>query len=174
MAVEINGVIYDTDPVTGTTRNNQSAIYLGEAGPKGDPGASGPRGPAGATGPAGSLGAAGGSGPSGATGPVGQAGATGAPGATGAEGVSAYQLWLDAGNAGTIDDFLANFQSGIYRHVQMTPASVWNIHHTLGRYAAVTVVDSAGSMVEGDVAYVSTSEVTISFSAAFSGEAYLT
>lgn len=171
MAVEINGVIYDTDPVPATSRYNQSAIYLGEAGPRGDPGATGATG---ASGPAGSTGPPGASGPSGATGPEGASGATGATGATGVEGVSAYQLWLDAGNTGSINDFLSQFQSGIYRYVQMTPSSFWDIHHTLGRYAAVTVVDSAGTMVEGDVAYVSTSQVTISFSAAFSGEAYLT
>ena len=61
-----------------------------------------------------------------------------------------------------------------YRHIQGTPATTWHITHTLGRYCAVTVVDSAGTVVEGDVSYLSPSEVTIDFSAAFAGEAYLT
>lgn len=174
MPVTINGVIYDTEPVSGTTNYSQSAIGITRDGPRGDPGPTGPDGSTGSTGPVGASGATGSTGPTGVTGPQGLTGLTGATGATGVEGVSAYQLWLESGNTGSIEDFLANFQSGIYRHVQMTPATVWNIHHSLGRYAAVTVVDSAGTTVEGDVAYVSTSEVTISFSAAFSGEAYLT
>lgn len=42
---------------------------------------------------------------SGSPGPSGSAGASGAPGA---EGASAYQLWLDAGNTGTPEEFLGS------------------------------------------------------------------
>lgn len=50
----------------------------------------------------------------------------------------------------------------------------WTISHTLDGFPSVTVVDSAGSVVVGDVEYNSTSSVTIRFQAAFSGKAYLT
>jgi hypothetical protein len=35
------------------------------------------------------------------------------------------------------------------------------------------VIDSSGAMVEGDVVYVNANEVTVAFSGAFSGIAYL-
>ena len=56
---------------------------------------------------------------------------------------------------------------------QLTPASTWSIAHPLNKKPSVTIVDSAGRMVFGEVSYVSTSLLTVSFAAAFSGEAYL-
>ena len=46
------------------------------------------------------------SGPTGSVGISGTSGSPGATGAPGAEGKSAYQIWLDAGNTGTPQDFL--------------------------------------------------------------------
>lgn len=63
--------------------------------------------------------------------------------------------------------------NSFYRHVQTSPASIWTITHPLGRRPAVTIVDSAGTPVEGDVDYPSTSVVVASFSAPFAGEALL-
>ena len=54
-----------------------------------------------------------------------------------------------------------------------TPDSVWEITHNLDKYPSVTVVDSAGSVVMGDITYTSKSTLTVTFSAAFSGKAYL-
>jgi hypothetical protein len=59
-----------------------------------------------------------------------------------------------------------------YRHVQSSPSATWTVTHNLGKYVAVSVVDSAGDLVFGDVHYDSSDQVTISFSAAFGGEAY--
>ncbi len=61
-----------------------------------------------------------------------------------------------------------------YIHTQATASSMWTINHTLGGYPSVTVVDSASTMVVGEVLYVSTSQVQVSFTAPFSGFAYLT
>jgi hypothetical protein len=60
-----------------------------------------------------------------------------------------------------------------YVHTQEAAAATWTITHNLGRHPSVTVVDSGGSVVIGDVAYVTANQVTVSFSAAFSGTAYL-
>lgn len=60
-----------------------------------------------------------------------------------------------------------------YNHTQLVPAATWDITHGLGRFPAVTVVDSAGSVVEGEVDYVSENQLVITFSAAFSGYASL-
>lgn len=60
-----------------------------------------------------------------------------------------------------------------YRHVQSTPAQVWVIDHPLDKFPAVSVVDSAGEQVEGNVLYTSQQQVVVSFTGAFSGEAFL-
>lgn len=59
------------------------------------------------------------------------------------------------------------------RYIQGAPAAVWTIDHTLGRYPAVMVTDSAGTVVEGEITYDSLTRVTLTFSAPFAGEAYL-
>ncbi len=59
-------------------------------------------------------------------------------------------------------------------HTQSTPATTWVITHTLGGKPSVTVVDSADTMVIGEVTYNSNTQVTVEFTAAFSGYAYLT
>ena len=60
-----------------------------------------------------------------------------------------------------------------YIHNQGTAASTWNINHSLNCHPSVTIVDSSGNVVVGDVNYVDTSSLTITFSAAFAGVAYL-
>lgn len=60
-----------------------------------------------------------------------------------------------------------------YRHVQSTPEASWVIDHNLGKFPAVSVVDSGGTEVEGNVQYPSQHRVIVSFTAAFAGEAYL-
>lgn len=173
--VNIGGKVYDTsqDAVSETVRRSRAVVGVSDQGPRGDPGPTGATGPTGPAGPAGTPGESGATGPEGATGATGATGPSGATGSTGPEGASAYDAWLQAGNVGSVEDFVRTFTKNHYRHVQMTPETVWNIHHTLDRYASVTVVDSGGTQVEGDVQYVSRSEVTIAFSAPFAGEAFL-
>lgn len=60
-----------------------------------------------------------------------------------------------------------------YIHEQMVSSSTWTITHNLGRYPSVTVVDSAGSVVVGDVTYVNKNRIILTFQGAFSGTAYL-
>lgn len=60
-----------------------------------------------------------------------------------------------------------------YLHTQLTPASQWTIDHNLGKEPTVTVIDSAGSEVVGDVNYTNTNRVVITFSSAFAGRARL-
>jgi hypothetical protein len=57
---------------------------------------------------------------------------------------------------------------------QASPSVEWMIGHTLGGRPSVTIVDSAGTMVIGEVTYNSNSQVTVKFTSAFSGYAYLT
>jgi hypothetical protein len=60
-----------------------------------------------------------------------------------------------------------------YTHDQASPSATWTIVHNLGYYPNVATVDSAGDEVEGLVTYADVNTVTIVFSAAFGGKAYL-
>lgn len=59
-----------------------------------------------------------------------------------------------------------------YTHDQMTASDTWTVVHNLGKFPAVSVVDSAGSEVEGLISHVSNNSLILEFSAAFSGKAY--
>ena len=81
----------------------------GIQGVKGDTGITGPQGPIGLTGVQGAIGLTGATGPQGSQGGIGLTGATGPQGPiglTGANGLSAYQIWLNAGNTGSEAQFL--------------------------------------------------------------------
>lgn len=67
----------------------------------------------------------------------------------------------------------SGWQDRTYRHVQGAAATVWNITHNLASRPAVTIVDSAGRVVIGDVEYLDDNNIRLTFSAAFGGEAYL-
>lgn len=58
-----------------------------------------------------------------------------------------------------------------YTHVQGVPAATWYASHGLNRKPPVTVVDSSGKVVYGDVTYVDANNVRLDFSGAFSGTA---
>ena len=60
-----------------------------------------------------------------------------------------------------------------YIHTQNISSDEWEITHNLGKFPTVTVVDSGGSQVEGEINYLTSNHLTISFSAEFGGKAYL-
>jgi hypothetical protein len=75
----------------------------------------------------------------------------------------------------SVIDYSSGSNSGsdsFYQHNQMVPSSSWIVNHNLSKFPSVTIVDSAGTMVMGDVLYNSENQVTITFGAAFAGKAY--
>lgn len=60
-----------------------------------------------------------------------------------------------------------------YVHYQSTPSEKWLINHNLGKYPSVSIVNSAGSVVVGDVVILDENNVEVSFSGSFSGIAYI-
>jgi len=61
-----------------------------------------------------------------------------------------------------------------YRHRQNSASTTWNVAHNLNRTpSAVTVVDSGGNIVEGDVQIVDSNNLTLEFTSAFGGSAYI-
>lgn len=60
-----------------------------------------------------------------------------------------------------------------FLYTQVSASDTWVITHNLGKRPSVTVVDSGSSVVYGNTTYNGTNQVTINFSAPFSGVAYL-
>lgn len=60
-----------------------------------------------------------------------------------------------------------------YVHTQTSAATTWAITHNLRFYPNVSIVDSALSHVIGEVTYINENSLTVSFSSAFSGKAFL-
>lgn len=56
---------------------------------------------------------------------------------------------------------------------QSVPSNSWKIMHNLDKYPSVTVVDSGGTVVVGSIDYNDKNNCTCTFSAPFSGQAYL-
>lgn len=59
-----------------------------------------------------------------------------------------------------------------YVHTQMSASETWEITHNLGKYPAVSIVDSSGNLVVGEVSYKDKNNLTLTFSSAFSGICY--
>jgi hypothetical protein len=60
-----------------------------------------------------------------------------------------------------------------YVHNQVSPESTWTISHGLRFIPNLTIIDSAGSVVEGSYSYPNENTVVATFSNAFAGKAYL-
>lgn len=56
---------------------------------------------------------------------------------------------------------------------QGSAASTWTVNHNLEKFPSVMVVDSGNNVVIGDITYTNTNSLTVSFSSAFSGKAYI-
>jgi hypothetical protein len=60
-----------------------------------------------------------------------------------------------------------------YVHDQSVASAVWTVAHNLGKHPSVSVVDTSGREVTGEVEHVDANNVELTFSAPFSGTAYL-
>jgi hypothetical protein len=58
-------------------------------------------------------------------------------------------------------------------HTQGVASATWVITHSLKKYPSVTIVDSLGNVVFGEIQYTDINTVTLTFSGGFSGKAYL-
>ena len=60
-----------------------------------------------------------------------------------------------------------------FTFTQSTATDTWNITHNLGKFPSVSVVDSGNTIVYGNIDYIDNNSLTITFSAAFGGKAYM-
>lgn len=64
-----------------------------------------------------------------------------------------------------------DYSSSVF--TQLSSQMKWNIPHSLDKMPSVTVQDIEGNNIHGDVTYLDTNNLTITFSASVSGKAYL-
>ncbi len=152
--------------------------YTGATGPQGE---QGPQGVPGEVGPQGETGPRGEQGEQGPQGVPGEVGPQGPQGGAGADGISAYQVWLNAGNDGSEADFFA-FLTGKAATVKVGSVSI------LPEGSFPTVVNggtdtaavlnfafpegTVAALPEGGVEY-SGAEVLLSYGERFSGSTLL-
>ena len=60
-----------------------------------------------------------------------------------------------------------------YRHTQNTAATEWHIEHNRGKYPSVSIVDSAGSVVIGEVEHIDINSLFVRFKYPFKGVAFV-
>lgn len=83
------------------------------------------------------------------------------------------------GRYAKLSDFnaLSTVVSGInagrsYVHTQDIPATEWIVHHNLGYYPNVALVDTSGEVIESEVSYVDENTVRVEHYYAVGGNAY--
>ena len=90
-------------------------------------------------------------------------------------------LTFISGSGGLVDgeDYLISLlglsTSGdkTFIYTQSVASDTWIITHNLGKYPSVSVVDTAKTGVYGNIDYINANELTITFSAPFSGQAFM-
>ena len=60
-----------------------------------------------------------------------------------------------------------------YTHDQALASNNWSITHNLCKFPSVAVVDSANTVVVGEVTYIDKNSLMIEFNGSFTGKAYL-
>lgn len=68
---------------------------------------------------------------------------------------------------------IGSFSSDSFDFTQGIPSATWTINHDLDKFPSVTVVNESKEVMIGNIQYVNNNTVIITFSAPFSGYAYL-
>lgn len=91
-------------------------------------------------------------------------------------GPKTVEGWPDAPffTALTVDTVDVAVLNDRHIHTQSNASATWSINHALGGKPSVTIVDSADTVVNGEILYNSNTSITCIFSSPFSGFAYLT
>lgn len=87
--------------------------------------------------------------------------------------VVSVPLLCAATNQTTIDSFYSPTRKSSFEFVQSTPTGVWLITHSLGYNPQVVIVDFSGHNLTGQIQYINTNTLQITFTSLLSGKAYL-
>jgi len=83
------------------------------------------------------------------------------------------------GNVGVNGQVLAKTTNGLewsnrtFTFSQVVSTATWTINHNLGMFPSVSVIDSVGNFVTGNINYIDDRNLEITFKSAFKGKAYL-
>lgn len=80
---------------------------------------------------------------------------------------------LDKYTQAEVDALLAAVGDNHYEHVQDVSSASWVIAHNLGKKPSVVIQDGSGNTVYGDIVYTDDNNLTLNFTVAFTGVAYL-
>ena len=90
-----------------------------------------------------------------------------------------YLFTLDyhGGNGSFVLDnyyvFALYSQDATYKHSQTSASTTWDVVHNLNKFPSVSVTLSTGKQGQADITFINKNRLTINFSAAKSGSAYL-
>jgi len=87
----------------------------------------------------------------------------------GGDGVLVDQTYYDVANF----VLASESEDKNYVHAQAVPSATWNVQHNLNKFPSVTSVNNSNIKMFGEVTYVDENNLTINFSAGFSGKAYI-
>lgn len=59
-----------------------------------------------------------------------------------------------------------------YVHNQIVASNFWEIQHNLDKYPSVSIIDSGNNLVVGEIKYIDSNNIIITFTSVFSGKAY--
>ena len=80
--------------------------------------------------------------------------------------IDGYYIFSEFQNPSTSGD-------SSFAYTQAVAEDTWNIQHNMGKFPSITVIDTANTVVTGQYTYIDNNNVTLTFSAAFAGKAYL-
>ena len=87
---------------------------------------------------------------------------------------------VGSNGAGVVDEYydmalftLSDGNDKSYIFTQAVPSTTWTVSHNLEKFPSITVIDSGNTVVIGQYTYINNNNVTLTFSAAFAGKAYL-
>jgi hypothetical protein len=80
--------------------------------------------------------------------------------------IDGYYIFSEFQNPSTSGDSSFTYTQGVAE-------TTWNIQHNMGKFPSITVIDTANTVVTGQYTYIDNNNVTLNFSAAFAGKAYL-
>jgi hypothetical protein len=69
--------------------------------------------------------------------------------------------------------YIKNQVRDYYLHDQQVASDTWTVAHNMNKYPSINIVDTANDIIMGEVRYNSLNQLTITFTAAVSGKAYL-
>lgn len=69
--------------------------------------------------------------------------------------------------------YIKEYIRDYYLHDQQISSNTWVVTHNMNKYPSINIVDTANDIIMGEVRYNSLNQLTITFTAAVSGKAYL-